>query len=261
MDEDFLLDLDAFVRSIGINKASQHALLLGAGASISSGIPSAATCIWDWKRANFLTRNPGLEAQFAELSLPAVRFKIQRWLDNQRTYPQGDSPDEYSAYIKECYPIADDRRAFFQDKVRQASPHIGYRLTVKLAEAGIIQSVWTPDFDGLTAKAAAHSKSITAIEVGIDCQERLFRRTKRNELICVSLHGDYRYDPLKNTAAELQEQETMLRGALTEQARDAPLIVVGYSRHSCAPSGFIETAIGRSRHQGSSLSIYVTPRI
>ena len=204
MSDDLILGLDAFIRSIGINRASQHALLLGAGSSISSGIPSAASCIWEWKRAIFLTRNPGLETQFAELSLPAVRSKIQRWLDGQRVYPPNDSPEEYSVYIKECYPIADDRRAFFQDKVRQAVPHIGYGLTVKLAEAGIIQSIWSPNFDGLTAKAAAQSQSITAIEVGIDCQERLFRRPKRSELICVSLHGDYRYDPLKNTTAEFR---------------------------------------------------------
>src|ERR1035437_7978501 len=130
MTDDLILDLDAFIRSIGINRASQHALLLGAGSSISSGIPSAASCIWEWKRAIFLTRNPGLETQFAELSLPAVRSKIQRWLDGQRVYPPNDSPEEYSAYIIECYPIADDRRAFFQDKVRQAVPHTGYRLTV-----------------------------------------------------------------------------------------------------------------------------------
>ena len=151
---------------VGINRASQHALLLGAGASISSGVPSAASCIWEWKRAIFLTRNPGLETQFAEFSLPAVRAKIQRWLDGQRIYPPNESPEEYSVYIKECYPIADDRRVFFQDKVRQAVPHIGYRLTVKLAEAGIVQSVWTPNFDGLTAKAAAHSKSISCNRSG-----------------------------------------------------------------------------------------------
>jgi len=79
-----------------------------------------------------------------------------------------------------------------------------YRVSpnVKLAEAGIIQSIWSPNFDGLTAKAASQSTLITAIDVGIDCQERLFRRPKRSELICVSLHGDYRYDPLKNTTAE-----------------------------------------------------------
>ena len=229
MTENLTLGLDAFIRSVGINRTTQHGLLLGAGASISSGVPSAASCIWEWKRAIFLTRNPGLETQFAESPLPAVRAKIQRWLDDRGTYPRNETPEEYSVYIEECYPIADDRRVFFQEKIRQAVPHIGYRLTIKLAEAGIVQSVWTPNFDGLTAKAAAHSKSISAIEVGIDCQERLPRKPKRNELICVSLHGDYRYDPLKNTAVELQEQEKALRNALVEQLKDVPLLVVGYS--------------------------------
>jgi len=229
MGDDLVLGLDAFIRSIGINRATQHALLLGAGASISSGVPSAASCIWEWKRAIFLTKNPGLEAQFAELSLPAVRAKIQRWLDSQSIYPANDTPEEYGVYVSACFPIADDRRAFFQEKVRQAIPHIGYRLAIKLAEVGIIQSIWTTNFDGLTTRAAAQSKSISAIEVGIDCQERLPRKPNRNELICVSLHGDYRYDLLKNTAEELQQQEQLLRNYLVSQLTNTPLIVVGYS--------------------------------
>jgi hypothetical protein len=229
MPDNLILGLDAFVRSVGINKTSPHTLLIGAGASISSGVPSAASCIWEWKRSIFLTRNAGLEEQFAELSLPAVRAKIQRWLDAQRVYPPDDSPGEYGAYVEACYPIADDRRAFFQDIARQAVPHIGYRLLIKLAEAGIIQSVWTPNFDGLTAKAAADSKSLAAIEVGIDCQGRLPRKAKRDELICVSLHGDYRYDQLKNTPTELQQQEKQLRVALVDHLRDVPLVVAGYS--------------------------------
>jgi hypothetical protein len=35
MEDDFVLGLDAFVRSIRINRATPHALLIGAGASIS----------------------------------------------------------------------------------------------------------------------------------------------------------------------------------------------------------------------------------
>jgi hypothetical protein len=227
--DNFILDLDALVRSIGINRVTTHALLLGAGASISSGVPSAASCIWEWKRAIFLTNNPGLEVQFAELSLPAVRTKIRRWLDRQGKFPPEGAREEYGVFIKECFPIADDRRSFFGEKVRQAVPYIGYRLMVKLAEAGIIHSVWTPNFDGLAAKAASQSKIISAVEVGIDSQDRLFRKPTRNELVCVSLHGDYRYDALKNTSQELQQQEKMLRDALVEQLKDVPLLVSGYS--------------------------------
>ena len=75
------ISLDAFVRSIGVRRASPFALFLGAGFSTTSGVPSAQMCIWEWKRRIFLTNNPGLEEQFAELSLDGVRRRIQRWLD------------------------------------------------------------------------------------------------------------------------------------------------------------------------------------
>src|SRR5438552_3230587 len=102
MDE-LILPLDAFVRSVGINKSTPHLLFLGAGASVSSGVPSAERCIWEWKRRIFLTRNPGLEEQFSE-------------------------------------------------KVRQARPHIGYRLLCHLAQMDMVRAVWTTNFDGLPVR-------------------------------------------------------------------------------------------------------------
>jgi hypothetical protein len=60
----YILRIDEFVRAVGVNKSAPHALFLGAGGSITSGIPSAAMCIWEWKRDIFLTKNPGLEDQF-----------------------------------------------------------------------------------------------------------------------------------------------------------------------------------------------------
>ena len=227
-EEDFVLSLDAFVRSVGVRRTTPHALFLGAGASVSSGIPSAQSCIWEWKRHLFLTNNPGLEEQFAEISLPSVRDRIQQWLDRQGAYPANGAPDEYGFYIRQCFPIVDDRRAYFAERIRTAQPHIGYRLLCHLAQADIIRSVWSTNFDGLPARAAANF-SLTPIEIGIDTQNRLGRAAARGELVCVSLHGDYRYDDLKNTPEELQRQEGALRGALIEEMRQRPLIVCGYS--------------------------------
>jgi hypothetical protein len=88
MEDDFVLGLDAFVRSIRINRATPHAFLIGAGASISSGLPSAESCIWEWKRAIFLTNNPGLETQFWEshfkLSERVVIHKQTEFTDDER---------------------------------------------------------------------------------------------------------------------------------------------------------------------------------
>ena len=245
-DDDVELSLDAFVRSLGVHRTTPHALFLGAGASVSSGIPSAQACIWEWKRGLFLTNNPGLEEQFAELSLPSVQRRIQQWLDKQGTYPPEGAEGEYGFYIRQCFPIPDDRRAYFQEKVRHAQPHIGYRLLCHLAQADLIRSVWSTNFDGLPARAAANFK-LSPLEVGIDSQERAARQAGKGELLCVSLHGDYRYDELKNTPEELQRQEEALRKALIEELRQRPLIVCGYSgrdqsimealRAACAAEG------------------------
>ncbi len=226
--EDFVLPLDAFVRAVGVDHEVPHAMLLGAGASISSAIPSAWQCTWEWKRKIFLTNNPGLEKQFSELTLLSVQRGIQNWLDRQGGYPTLDSQEEYCFYIEKCFPIGHHRRQYFADMIRNKKPHNGYRMLGLLAEAGIVTSCWTTNFDGLIARAAAEC-DITPIEIGMDCQERAFRQPRRGELLCVYLHGDYRYDELKNTERELQQQEAGLKQALIKQLSDATLIVLGYS--------------------------------
>jgi hypothetical protein len=238
--DDLLLPLDAFVRSVGITSTSSHAFLIGAGASMSSGVPTAYRCIWEWKRQIFLTNNHGLEKEFGELSLPSVQDRIQRWLDS-RGFPPRDDPSEYGDYIERCYPIAEHRRRYFERLVQRAKPHIGYRLLCLLAQDHIVRSVWTTNFDGLTARAAADS-SLTPVEIGFDCRERVVRQPARGELLCVSLHGDYRYDKLKNTEQELLRQDEVLRAALTSELTSTSLIVTGYSGRDASVMDALNTA-------------------
>lgn len=47
---DYVLEFDEFVRSIKQNMDTKFSMLLGAGASVESGVPSAGECIWEWKR-------------------------------------------------------------------------------------------------------------------------------------------------------------------------------------------------------------------
>ncbi|MCI0608541.1 MAG: hypothetical protein L0Z71_05715 [Anaerolineae bacterium] len=144
---DLILEQDVFIRKIGLNKDIKYGFFLGAGASISSGIPSAEACIWEWKRSIFLSNNTGLEPQFSELTLNTTHHKIQKWLDNQANYPKLGDASEYSFYIEKCYDTNEDWRKFFDSKIRSAKSHVGYKLLCLLAEAKLTDTIFTTNFD------------------------------------------------------------------------------------------------------------------
>jgi hypothetical protein len=191
-------------------------------------MPSAEKCVLQWKGKLFTSANPGLEPQIGNVLLPSIQRRIQAWLDKQKIFPRADAEDEYGYYFEQCYPLADDRRAYFQQLVRCARPSFGFQLLALLAEGGLFDSVWTTNFDDLVARATAET-SVTPIEIGLDTTERIDRIPRAKELVCVAIHGDYRYDALKNTSAEIREQDAKLREAFVTRTKDRTLIVIGYS--------------------------------
>ncbi len=195
---------------------------------MTSGMPSAERCIWEWKQDIFATNNPTLRESVGEISLAGTRRRIQEWLDRRGGYPGSGDPVEYSFYAQACYPAAKDRRTFFQNYVRRAVPFIGYSLMPLLVAKGFVRTIWTTNFDGLAARACA-AANITCIEVGIDVPQRVALVPTNGDLRVVSLHGDYRYDDLKNTAEELQLQEKEIRQEMIVELRDHDLVVIGYS--------------------------------
>lgn len=222
------LKFDEFIRSLKQNKDTTHSLLLGAGASVESGVPSAFDCIWDWKHEIFLSLNPSLIKSFNNVKVDNVRVAIQNWLDNEKTYPVQNSDEEYSFYAEKAFPIEDDRRKYFQHLVEDKMPSLGYHLISMLAEIGWIKSVWTTNFDGLSLKAA-HQYNLTPIEITLESQDRIHRNDVDKELLCIALHGDYKYGALRNTATELDVQSETLINAMKHELSKRNFIVIGYS--------------------------------
>jgi len=226
--QDFYLAIDAFIRLAAVDPDRKFSLLLGAGASISSGMPSAQRCIWEWKREIFITRNPTLKESVGEISLPGTQKRIQRWLDQTQEFPAVGAPNEYSTYAQYCFPTQQGRRSFFQTFVKRAVPHVGYQLIAILARSKRLGTVWTTNFDGLAARACA-AANVPISEVGIDTLHRFVTTASDDVCRVVSMHGDYRYDDLKNTSEELQKQEAEICEELVRELPNRDLIVLGYS--------------------------------
>lgn len=222
------LKYDEFLRSLKQNMGTPHSLLLGAGASIESGIPSAADCIWDWKREIFLSQNTALVGDLSNTKIDSVKSTIQQWLNGKMIYPPLDSDEEYSFYAETAFPIEDDRRRYFQNLVAENNPSLGYHLIAMLSEIGLFKSIWTTNFDNLMVKCA-HKYNLQPIEISVDTADRIYRGDVDRELLCIALHGDYKYGSMKNTATELDSQNNTLVNALKHELTNRSLIVMGYS--------------------------------
>lgn len=228
MNENIYLEYDAFLRSIKRNRDISHSLLIGAGASISSGIQSASDCIWEWKKDIYLSKNPNASEYYKNTRNESVRSSIQTWIDNEGIYPKLNSEEEYSSFAEKAYPISDDRRKYFQSLIEGAEPYVGYKLLCLLIGKEIIKSVWSTNFDGLVVKSA-HLANLTPIEITLDSVDRIYRNQSRKEVLSIALHGDYKYSTLKNTSDELDNQNDIFVDALARYHNDKNLIVIGYS--------------------------------
>lgn len=224
---DFKMDFDAFLRSFKQNKDSSFAFLLGAGASITSGVQSAEDCIWDWKKLIYLSNNPTNDT-FIDIHTDFCRKRIQTWLDEQGCYPKEKSDEEYVFYAENTFPFSGDRTKYFKDLSSDKIPNIGYKLLCLLHKYGVLKSVWTTNFDGLIERAA-HQANRTPISINLDNPTRIYQTENTQDLLYIALHGDYKYSALKNTAKELDSQQETFSNRLKEYFVDRNLIVIGYS--------------------------------
>jgi len=78
---------------------------LGAGASVSAGVPTAGQLIWQYKRFLYatLTSTPIAGIDVAD---PVVRRRLQRYFDDEGGYPPAGSTDEYARFFEAGYPHA-----------------------------------------------------------------------------------------------------------------------------------------------------------
>lgn len=215
------MDLNGLARHLELTRETPHMFFLGAGASVSSGVLSAGLCIQDWKRRLFLSEVPGSNPK-------APASEIQDWCSRQPGYPPEGSEEEYSFYVEKCYPSSNDRKAYFEDLQAGKKPALGYQLLALLAKEEIVKALWTTNFDNLAAKTVAQT-GVEFIEAGLDsAQKSRAMIAQGRPMLCVALHGDYRYGKLKNLPVELTQDET-LRKAMLHRIRDFPLVVIGYS--------------------------------
>ena len=224
------LTLDAFSR---LHAARRGRLMwfLGAGASVSAGVPTAGQLIWQYKRFLYatLTSTPIAGIDIAD---PVVRRRLQRYFDDEGGYPPAGSTEEYARFFEEAYPHASDRRRMLDEFIVGARPGFGQIALAALMLEGIVPVVWTTNFDRVVEDAVSGlSGTTTALTTAHLAEPAVARRALDESAFpaLVKVHGDYQSENLKNTTTELQEQDADLRHVLETACVRFGLVVAGYS--------------------------------
>lgn len=199
---------------------SSHLLLLGAGASVASGVPSAWGVLLELVRS--LARHEGAEPDDV-MSWYAERY--------------GHAP-RYDHLLEELARTPTERqqllRDFFQPDEEERErglklPSSGHRAIARLVAAGHVRVVLTLNFDRLVEQALREvGIEPTVVSTPADAEGLAPLHTHR--ALVIHLHGDY-LTPLsmRNTEAELSGYDRPMKRLLKQLLRDYGVVAIGWS--------------------------------
>lgn len=217
------IEKDTFLRGFKVLSNQSFDLFLGAGASISSGIHSGSDLVWQFKRELLSVSGKINGKKFQNLKIESNKKIIQSYFAEE----DAKVSNAYSYYFEKCYPDPLVRQEFLSKLVRDKKPSIGFMCLSALVEGKKVNTVWTTNFDDLIERAI-NKMDISCQIVSPDNAEKV--KNFRNDIpTVVKLHGDFRYDALQNTDAELQQLEENLHNYFIQASTQRGLLVVGYS--------------------------------
>ncbi len=195
--------------------------LLGAGASVSSGIPASGDLVrlgarWLYaKRQGWLPDDPRIRP--GDIS---TVLESEHWYRADR-----DWADMFPDLIRLLDSPREFRRRFLLSLLKQtAPPNVGYQCLASLLRRRIIHSVLTTNFDDLIRTAYGPGSLIT-----IGKQEEYVAITTAPAYPqVIYLHGQAEYYKDRNLPGETESLDELLVARLLPMLRDHPLVVVGY---------------------------------
>jgi NAD-dependent SIR2 family protein deacetylase len=217
-------------------QGGQLAWLVGAGASAMSNIPTASALILRFKHELYCSLN-GLDVQDVDPSDKRVRKLIEDYFNGRNGLPPIGDPDEYSIAFETVYPSADARADFIAALCRGRRPNYGHYVLAALMAVERLGVAFTTNFDDLIESgaqslfdSAAIDPRPTVVVAGLGEPDLASRALHKSTWpLIAKLHGDFRSVRLKNTVAELTQQDEEMRRVFRSACNRFGLVIVGYS--------------------------------
>ena len=207
--------------SLTMSTGREPVLLLGAGASVTSGVPLAGDMAMQALRWA-MAMQKGWDPKDPRIRDTDVRtfLKNQAWYD-----PEIKTEDLYQMAMHLVNTPRELRRSFLMDILNTVSePSKGYGELVSLVKKGGIRTILTTNFDDRFESAFG---SGPIIKVANRPEFRTISTSPAHPQL-IYLHGRAEHYMDRNTSDEVEELDAELVRRLSPILRDHPLIVVGY---------------------------------
>lgn len=225
--------------------ANQFSWFLGAGASQSAGLPTAWDVMWDLKR-RYYCREENQEIATNDVQNTAVREKIDAYMQAHE-FPSPGDPAEYSRCFELIFADNYERqRAYIRGMLddKRVSSAKGHRVLAALMSMNSARTLFTTNFDSVVEKAYASvaRKDIAAFH--LEGSSAAVAALNNEEYpIYIKLHGDFRYQSLKNLAADLATQNVELGKCAVNAWSRFGLVVAGYSGRDASIMALLKSVL------------------
>ena len=203
----------------------QPILLIGAGASVSSGVPAAGETVnraakWAYCKAHGRsTLDPGV-----------VDSDWVPWMESQNWFRSGVTlANQYPVAIDHLLGIGNDKREFFEQLIsRGVQPREGYRALARILDNGWVATVLTTNFDHCLYRATIlEAAPPLLVEIRTDSDWARFNASPANPQL-IHIHGSVEHYSDMNLTEDVAALDPEVVDRLKPLLRDHPLIVVGY---------------------------------
>ncbi|MDC0717066.1 SIR2 family protein [Nannocystis bainbridge] len=209
----------------------RFAFILGAGASVQSGIPTAGTLVRRWLGE--------LHRRLARADVPLERWATAEALEIAG-FSFADLPASYSqVFARRFRQHPDEGYADLEDIMQGKDPSFGYSVLAHILAETRHKLVITTNFDNLVGDALSIFTGTTPLVCGHESLANFVHVEPRRPVV-VKIHRDLLMAPM-NQAAEIAALQTAWIDPLTRVFRAYTPIVIGYGGNDGSLMGFLNS--------------------
>jgi len=204
--------------------------ILGAGASVTSNIPSGGWFANKW---------------FEEIKHSIEEVALEGWMKSTEGFDKTNLAASYTKLFDKRFEV--NYTLGYQELQRhmdKAKPSIGYSFLAQVLAQTANKFVITTNFDTMTEDALFDLKDAKPLVLGHELLSGFINANSPSRPTIVKVHRDFLFDPY-NSDAQIETMDTQWQEALAPVLQNNAMIVIGYGGNDESLMGYLEAIKNR----------------